>query len=696
MPFQLITEKPFWFTILCLLLGAAYAFILYRKDRSLSEVKPWLRKTMMALRFVLISLLAFLLLTPLIKTISREKEKPIVIIAQDNSESIVTNKDSVFYKVEYPAKLNGLIDDLKKKYDVKTVSWGDQVKDQISYGFNDKQTDFTGLLNELNVRYSNRNIGAIIIATDGLYNRGSNPLFSKTALKAPVYTIALGDTNVQRDLLIGKVNYNKVVFLGNNFPLEVNLDARQCAGASSTLTVKEDSLILFSKPISISGNKFNTMIPVFLDAKKKGMHHYKLELSAVSGEITTVNNVKDIFIEVMESKQKVLLLSGSPHPDLGALKLSIESNENYEAKVVMLDKFDGKINEYDLIILHQLPSVSKTAADVLTKIKSANIPVWYIIGTESNVNAMNSLESGISISGTLNKMNEVQPVWKDDFSLFTIGKETADALHTFPPLLAPFGDYKSTSNNYVMLSQQIGSVNSGKPLLLFAENSPVKSAVLCGEGIWRWRITDYNNNGNFNAFNELIVKVIQYLIVKENKSHFRILTKNSFAEIESILFDAEVTNDNYELINTPEINMTITNGEKRTFPFSFSKTEKAYTLNAGYFPAGNYRYKATVKVGEKVYNSEGEFSVSALQVEQNETTADHQLLYALSHKTGGELYYPGQLDALAKTLEQRDDIKTISYSHYKLEDLINLKWVFFLLLTLLSAEWFLRKRSGAY
>jgi len=163
-----------------------------------------------------------------------------------------------------------------------------------------------------------------------------------------------------------------------------------------------------------------------------------------------------------------------------------------------------------------------------------------------------------------------------------------------------------------------------------------------------------------------------------------------------VVFDAEVTNDNYELINTPDINITITNSEKKIFPFTFSKTEKAYTLNAGYFPAGNYRYKATVKAGEKIYNSEGEFSVSALQAELNETTADHQLLYALSQKTGGELFYPDQLDQLEKTLEKRDDIKTVSYSHYKLQDLINLKWVFFLLLILLSLEWFLRKRSGAY
>ena len=696
MPFQLITEKPFWFIILCLLLGAAYALILYRNDKSLSEIHPWLKKTMTALRFVLVSVLSFLLLTPLIKTVSHEKEKPIVIIAQDNSESIVLNKDSAFYRHDYPAKMNSLMDDLRKKYDVKTISWGDRINDKVEYSFSDKQTDFTGLMNDLAVRYSNRNIGAIVIASDGLYNRGSNPVFAQNILKAPVYTVALGDTSVQKDLLIGKINFNRVVFLGNSFPLEVNMDARRCSGSSSTLTVKEDSLTLFSRSIAISGNKFNSMVPVFLEARKKGMHHYKLELSAVSGEITTVNNVKDIFIEVMESKQKILILASSPHPDLGAIKLSIESSENYEVKVVMLDKFDGKLNDADLIVLHQVPSFSKSASDVLSKIKTSGIPVLHIIGTQSNMNAFNTFDAGISITGTLNKSNEVEPVLSSNFSLFTIGKETTDEIHNFPPLLAPFGDYKATTNVSVMLTQQIGSVSTGKPLLLFNESGANKSAVLCGEGIWRWRLSDYNSNGNFNAFNEMITKVAQYLMVHENKSHFRILGKNSFPENEPVTFDAEVTNENYELINAPDINLTITSSEKKIFPFTFSKTEKAYNLNAGYFPSGNYHYKATVKAGEKIYGSEGQFSVSALQVEQNETVADHQLLFALSHKTGGEMYYPNQLDALAKALDQRDDIKTVSYSHYQLQDLINLKWVFFLLLLLLSAEWFLRKRSGAY
>jgi hypothetical protein len=255
MPFQLITEKPLWFTFICILLGAAYAFVLYRNDRSLSEVQPWLKKTMTALRFVLISLLAFLLLTPLIKTISNEKEKPVIIIAQDNSESIVVNKDSAYYRKDYPAKMNALIDGLRKKYDVKIVSWGDRLSDRISYDYSDKQTDFSGLMDELNVRYSNRNVGAIVVASDGLYNRGSNPALSQNLLKVPVYTIALGDTNVQKDLLIDRVNFNKVVFLGNSFPLEITVQARECAGATTTLTVKEDSVALFTKSIPVIGNK---------------------------------------------------------------------------------------------------------------------------------------------------------------------------------------------------------------------------------------------------------------------------------------------------------------------------------------------------------------------------------------------------------------------------------------------------------
>ncbi|MBL0102688.1 MAG: hypothetical protein IPP51_02295 [Bacteroidetes bacterium] len=142
--------------------------------------------------------------------------------------------------------------------------------------------------------------------------------------------------------------------------------------------------------------------------------------------------------------------------------------------------------------------------------------------------------------------------------------------------------------------------------------------------------------------------------------------------------------------------MTITNSKNKNFPYTFSKTDKAYTLNAGYMPAGDYKYKATVKVGDKAYSQSGEFSVTALQAEQSESVADHRLLFAMAEKNGGHMFYPNQLEALTDSLLKRNDIKTISYSHYQMRDLVDLKLIFFLLLAILTIEWFLRKRAGSY
>ena len=368
MNIQFLTELPTWWVLICLAAGFLYALVLYRKDHSFDSIHPWLKRLLFGLRAVLVFFLALLLLTPLLKTLTREKEKPVIIIAQDNSQSIVINKDSSFYRNEYKKQLTDFANGLKEKFDVKEVNWGDKVSDGIDFSFSEKQTDFSALFSQINDRYEDRNVGAVIIAGDGLYNRGSSPVYDESILKVPYFTIALGDTTVQKDLLISKVNFNKTVYLGNSFPIEVTVDARRLSGASSVLTIKQDSSVLFSKQISISGNKFNQLIPVVLDAKKTGIIHYKIELSAVAGEMSTMNNIRDIYVEVIESKQKVLVVGNSPHPDLGAIKLSLESSQNYTVKVVMAEAFEGNLSEYNLVILHNLPSTGHPIKELLGKI----------------------------------------------------------------------------------------------------------------------------------------------------------------------------------------------------------------------------------------------------------------------------------------------------------------------------------------
>ena len=696
MNFKLITELPTWWILFCILAGLAYAYLLYRRDHSFDGIHKWLRTTLFAFRALAVFILSLLLLTPLIKSFSREKEKPLLIIAQDNSQSLVLNKDSAFYTNPggYTKSMNMLMDNLKDRYDVQPISFGDKVSDKIDFSFNDKQTDFSALQKQLAIRFGNRNVGAIVIASDGLYNRGSSPLYNND-LKVPVYTIALGDTTVQKDLLISRVNYNKVVYLGNAFPVEVTVNARQCNGEKSKITLQQDSTILFSRDISISGNRFSQLIPIMLDAKKPGLVHYKIKVSSISGEMTTVNNQQDIYLEIVESKQKILLVANSPHPDLAAIKKGIESSENYSVKIIMASEVD-KVTDYNLIILHNLPSTTNPINNILKQINSSHIPVWFILGAQTSVSLFNNTESGLEITGDNTRTNSVQAIVNGDFSRFTVSEEVKRMIPAFPPLLSPFGQFKQTTDNAILLEQQIGSVSTSLPLQLFNDNGEFRKGILCGEGIWRWRISDYSANNNFNTFNEWVLKSVQNLSVKENKTHFRLINKTSFAENEPVTLDAETYDDSYELINTPDISISLFNSDKKSFSYTFSKTEKSYTLNAGYFPPGQYKYKAAVKIGGKLYNSAGELSVSALQVEQTETVADHQLLFALASQNGGEMFFPAQMDQLSKALLSRDDIKTISYSHYKLRDLVDWKLIFYIVLGLLTLEWFLRKRAGAY
>jgi hypothetical protein len=690
---NIITESPLWFTIFCIAAGLTYSYILYRKDKKFSELSVTLIRLMGSFRFLAVTIISFLLLSPLLKITNRSVEKPVIVVAQDNSESIACGKDSSFYKGQYKQNLQKLIDELGDKYEVRSYTFADNIKELTSVDslkFNEKQTDISSFFSEIETRYSNRNVGAVIVATDGLYNKGANPLYSSDKIKTPIYTIALGDTTIKKDVILAKVDHNRLAYLGNEFPMEIVVNAKQLKGKTSTLTITKDGAKLFSQPINFNSDAYTTTIPVLLQAKEVGLQRYKIQLSTLPEESNSTNNVRDVFIDVLDARQKILILSDAPHPDVAAIKASIESNQNYEVESYTIDNFDKPLKKYNLVILHSLPNAKNPITKILSELNTSNIPIWSFSGANALLN------SNLSVISKSSKVNEVEPVLEDNFLLFTISDEFRKAVKNFPAISCAFGAYQEDNNSNVLFYQRIGIVDTKTPLMFFNTIGENKIAIFTGEGIWRWRLQDFATHNNYNLFDEFISKTVQYLSVKEDKSFFKILGKNNFLENESIEMNAEVYNESYELINEPEVTIVFTNSNNKKFNYTFSKTSNAYHLNAGMMPVGEYKYDSQVKVGNKIYKQHGSFSVSPLQVELTTTIADHQLLYNLAKKHDGEMVYPNDLEKLVTQLKNRNDIKSISYTEKKLMDVINLKWIFFLVLLLLSFEWFMRKRNGAY
>ena len=125
----------------------------------------------------------------------------------------------------------------------------------------------------------------------------------------------------------------------------------------------------------------------------------------------------NVFVEVLESKQKVLLLAYSPHPDVGAIKNAIEASRNYEVNVAYAKDFDNNIKDYNLIILHQLPAAGLNSQPLFDKIKAADVSLWYIIGSQTNITAFNNLKAGLNIVNSNGKLNQVQADVNKNFSL---------------------------------------------------------------------------------------------------------------------------------------------------------------------------------------------------------------------------------------------------------------------------------------
>jgi hypothetical protein len=648
------------------------------------------------LRFIFVFLVLILLFNPMIRNESEIIEKPVIIFAQDNSYSVVLNKDSVFYKKQYPQEISNLLSDLSDKYRVIQLNIGSSVRQDSIIDFTDKLSNFTDLFSSIEASYGGMNIGAVVFASDGIFNSGYNPLYGD-AVKYPVYTLALGDTSAQKDFYIRSVKHNKLAFINNSFPVRISLFADKFKGKTTKLEILKDDKILHSETIMPTTDEFAETIDVELIAEEVGVNEFEIRISPVEGEISFENNIYKFVIDVIDNRQKILFYANSPHPDIGALKYVADNNPNFESEIFYTYSIpQPDLSEFDLVVLHQLPSLTNNATRILADLESLKIPVLYIFGEQSSFTAFNQLSTGLSLDFQENSFDDALPVFNQSFSTFTVDEALINQLFEFPPLRVPFASFNFSANHSTLFNQLIGRVETDKPLISFLNISEIKYGFIMGEGIWRWRIRDYQLNQSINNFSNLFNRVFQYLITQRMKQKLIVDTHRIISDNDNVIIKAELYNEAYELVNTSEVQLTINDEEGREYSYIMNKTSNAYTLNAGSLKAGDYTYFATTKFDGNTYEDSGEFFVRELNLELLQTRADHSMLNMLAISNGGKMFYPNQIIELKNTIEDNEEIVSKIYTEYRLLNIINIYFLFFIILLFASVEWFLRKFWGGY
>lgn len=688
----------YWFLILLAILFAAaiIVFLLYFRNKQNKELSKTQVLILSFLRFLSFFLIAFLLLSPFIKNLKKITQNPIIITAWDNSGSIISTSDSAKTAFDVNEVKKLISEQLESDYSIVEYTFGENTKNSGELNFTEKKSNYSELISAVNNNHFNENIGALIVGGDGIYNEGKNPVNLSDEINFPVYTIGFGDTTEVVDSRIQKIQVNRTSFSGNRFPVEVEIQFSKLKGKPLKLSISSNKKELASEIISPENANYYYSNQFILEAGDPGLKKFTVQIEPVENERNIKNNTADFVINVLESKQKILILSDGPHPDIGAIKNTLDLQKTYDVSVFTEEPFPENLSAFNLIILNQLPTAGKSVSQVIKNADNNRIPILFIVGNKTFIPQLNALSQGAQIVPLAGSGEEAQSIVNQTYATFNLSEEFKEILPKFPPLQVNFANYELEPEFSTLLYQKLRNIETAKPILATGVFNGRKTGFIFGEGIWRWRLFDYYQNQNQNRYNEIVNKLVQYLALRENEDNFIVDFEPVYAEIDDVILNAEVYNDAYEKIATEEVIIEITDSKGDVFDFIFDVQNQNYFLNAGHLPIGGYTFSAAVKIGNETYIENGVFAVVSVNLEDVITRANYNVLYQLAVQSGGIFYLPNQVENLISELKANKKLKATSYFQELVNELLNLRWLFFVLLLLLSVEWFLMKYWGIY
>ncbi|WP_018265346.1 membrane protein [Methylosinus sp. LW4] len=349
-------------------------------------------------------------------------------------------------------------------------------------------------------------IGAAIMVTDGIvHDIPANA--AALGFKAPLHVLVTGHEG-ERDRRLELVEAPRFGIVGKDQTIRARVVDSNLGGTEPVvITTRRDGQAL--EPIVARAGE---IVDIPLRVEHGGANVVELEVEALPGELTAVNNKAVVTIEGVRDKLKVLLVSGEPHPGERSWRNLLRSDANvdlvhftilrppekldgtppHELSLIAFptaDLFGRKINEFDLIIFDRysnqtiLPSVyfdnilryvdNGGAFLVATGPDFATVQGLYYSPLESIIPARpdGSLYER-AFRAHVSKDGEKHPV--------TRGLEGA---RSSPPA---WGEWFRQVDAEVVKGNSILTGANDKPLLVLSREGKGRVAALLTDQMWLW------------------------------------------------------------------------------------------------------------------------------------------------------------------------------------------------------------------
>lgn len=669
-------------TVVLMIVAAGIAALIalyqygYISTSKRTRKKPWFA----LLRFLTVFSILLLFIAPRFDSKTYETLLPQLVVLVDDSKSIDYLKSGDAVKRDLALIVND--SDLNSKFEIQTFKFSETIAPLDSLSFKATETDLNIAISEPQELFKNRN-KAVVVLTDGNQTTGSSYSYTQVNEKTSLYPVIYGDTTQYADLKITNINVNRYSYLNNEFPVEVFVAYQGQEQESHVFKVTQGNRTLYSETLSFNEKERAAIVSFNLTSTAVGTQSMVASIEPLPNEKNTQNNYRSFAVEVIDQQTNVLILSDQVHPDIGALKKAIQSNQQRKVTIKSTSE-DYDLNEYNLVVMY---GVSSAFAKAYAQISQLNKNTWVITGSDPDIDYLNGKYQSFNLEDS-NDFDEAQPILNTSYTTFNLDQISFD---DYPPAQVPFGELIFNTNVDVLFYKKIGTITTTQPIWFNYEDGDTKHAVTLASGLWRWRAQSYLDQQDFKNFDDLVSSQVQYLANNKKRNRLELSYEPFYYQNKSILINAQYLDKNYEFEDNGILNLNVTHTESKeliTRPFVLSGN--SYVVDLSGLKAGDYKF--TVQVENDQLSRSGSFSILEYDIEKQQVSASDAGMKKLVGSSS--VYYQGETEELIADLKKNPLLQTIERAIVKQTSLIDWEYLLGLILLLLGLEWFLRKYNG--
>jgi len=723
-------------------LGGLLVIALIASWTGLKRLSGARRRPLIILRLLGAALILILLLMPAIelRAVSKVRSRVALLVDESRSMSLTTRDGSRIQAVNRHLETNRLaFSKLEKEAIVETSLFSDRLRptDSIPKSLDPQgsETDLAQVLIDLKQQVSGRDLGAVILYSDGTDTRGLSieraGVLAKE-LDVPIYTLGFSGASAASDLAISRIVGDDFAFVHNTVAIDVDLEEKGLKLSSVMVSLKKEQRIIATKE-AVFNAEGRARISFEFKPREIGKLAYEISVPVQEGEAVLSNNKRSLVLKVIRDRIRVLQVAGRPSWDERFLRELLKRNPNIDLISFFIlrtptdiqrasqdelalipfpvnELFTKELSTFDIVIYQNFNYRPYRMAHYLRNIQEYVVQggSFMMIGGDQSFN--NGYYAGTPISTILPVRLGGAQLWDKaayrprlsaqgrEHPITRIGEPGEPPELVFsrlPPLEGVNPSLGLMPDAQALLTHP--SLPGNPPVVSIRDVGRGRSMAVNTDTIWFWRFASVSDGGAGREFDRFWNRSLRWLIRDPELARVRLKTGKSVHAVgEDVNAEVKVLGADYqgaaEAIVSGVLSST-KDGQAKVIKQISMKVgpDGQAILNLGKLKPGNYNLRTEAKIGnERIGFAEEPIVVEAVESELQSPFPRSDILKAIADASDGE--YVDVNDALPDITIKAT--RRVEINRTRQIPLWDTALALGLIIGLLGTEWWLRRRWG--